>query len=249
MTQENSSKEGASYPQPDMLSSLKEFIKILDSTTRLNLLQALFVYRNVNLSQLSQLLKVSKSTVLHHLKKFEELNLVTHVEVKAKFGALPTKVYQFNVEIFDTITRKFDSFVNYHNCESMDDYLLILKGKQLFFTMIAQLFQKSVQYLTDHESKIKGSDQNAQNELFEEMKKNNIWFNIDYLTNSRKDYLMEEIINGHIPIRTPDHVETMEEVQEIHPFLAFHVVLPIPSILKFNPKSKTTPKKKGKTKT
>ncbi len=131
------------------------------------------------------------------------------------------------------ITQKFDSFVNFHNCESMDDYLLILKGKQLFFSMIAQLFEKSVQYLTDNESKIKNSDREAQNKLFDDMKKDNIWFNIDYLTKSRKDYLMEETKNGHIPIRTPDHVETIEEIREIHPYLAFHVLLPIPPILNF----------------
>ncbi len=78
MTHENSSSEGGSNPQADMLNSLKEFIGILDSTTKFNLLQALFVYRNLDLTQLSKLLEVSKSTVFHHLKKFEELNLVTH---------------------------------------------------------------------------------------------------------------------------------------------------------------------------
>ena len=196
MTQENSTKDDISNPQVELLNSLKEFLRILDSTTRLNLLQALFVYRNLNLTQLSQLLEVSKSTVLHHLKKFEELNLVTHTQVKAKFGALPTKIYQFNVELFNMITQKFDYFVNYHNCESMDDYLLILKGKQLFFTMIVQLFEKSIQYFTENESKIKSSDLDVQKKIFDAMNKDNIWFNIDYLTKTRKDFFMKETKKG-----------------------------------------------------
>ena len=233
MTPENISNERNSNPQPDMLNSLKEFIRILDNTTRFNLLQALFVYRNLNLSELSQLLVVSKSTVLHHLKKFEELNLITHTEVKAKFGALPTKVYQFNVVLFDMITHKFDSFVNFHKCETLEDYKLVLKGKQLFFEMISQLFEKLVQYLTEYENKLTNSDENKLKNVFSLMKKNNTWFNIDYLTKKRKDYLMQETKNGQIPIRMPDHVETHNEMEEKHPYLAFHVVMPIPPILKF----------------
>ncbi len=244
MTKENSSIEGVSNPQADMLNALKEFIRILDSTTRFNLLQALFVYRNLNLSQLSQLLEVSKSTVLHHLKKFEELNLVTHTEVKAKFGALPTKVYQFNVAMFDMITHKFDSFVNFHKCDTIEDYKLVLKGKQLFFTMISQIFEKLVQNLTDYENKMKSTDENTLESLFSLMKKNNTWFNIDYLTNERKKYVMEETKNGHIPIRMPDHVETPSEMREIHPYLAFHVVMPIPPILNFNDHTEKKKRKK-----
>jgi DNA-binding transcriptional ArsR family regulator len=238
MTQEKSSVDDSTDndDKNNLLYSLKEFIKILDSQTRLNLLQALFVYRSLNLTQLSQILEVSKSTVLHHLKKFEELDLVTNTKVKAKFGSLPTKIYQFNVEIFDTITRKFDYFINFHNCENREDYLTILRGKQLFFTMIGQIFEKTVQYLTNYEQKIKESDAQTQDELFSLMNKNNIWFNIDYLTKNRREFVMEETKNGNIPIRTPDHVESPEEAVETHPFLAFHVLLPIPPILNFNQK-------------
>jgi DNA-binding transcriptional ArsR family regulator len=248
MSQDAPSDESGPNPQTLMFNSFKEFIRILDSTTKYNLLQALFVYRKLNLTQLSKLLEVSKSTVLHHLRKFEELKLVTYTEVKAKFGALPTKIYQFNVELFDIITQKFDSLVNFHNCESMDDFLLVLKGKQLFLSMINQLFEKSVQYLTEYEAKIKDSDEKTQTALFEAMKKNNMWLNIDYVTNSKKMELMEETKKGNISIRTPDHTETDEEKDEIHPYLAFHVVLPIPPILKFNHESGSLLKGKKNTK-
>ena len=61
-------------------------------------------------------------------------------------------------------------------------------------------------------------------------------------------YLMEETKNGHIPIRTPDHVESIDEIQEIHPYLAFHVVLPIPPILKFNHQNEFSLNKRKNTK-
>ena len=76
MNQKNSTHEDnaeMNITREDLLTRTKELIQILDSPTRFNLLQALFVYRRLNLSQLSHFLEVSKSTVLHHLKKFESV--------------------------------------------------------------------------------------------------------------------------------------------------------------------------------
>lgn len=218
----------------ELLEKTKELIQILDSSTRFNLLQALFVYRKLNLSQLSKFLEVSKSTVLHHLKKFEDLNLVTFTEVKAKHGSLPTKIYHFNVAIFDMITQQFDYFINIQNYENFDDFLFTLKAKQLFFAMIAQLFEKTVEFYSKYEEKIKKSPDVPAEDRIDLIKKNHIWFNIDYLTQTRKEKMMTEAQQGKISIRVPDQVETSEEMSEIHPYLAFHVVLPIPAILGLN---------------
>jgi hypothetical protein len=196
-------------------------------------LQALFVYRKLNLSQLSDLLEVSKSTVLHHLKKFEDLDLVAHDEIKAKFGALPTKIYRFNVEIFDTITREFDYVVNFQNFENIGEFFFTLKAKQLFFSMIAQIFEKTVNFFERYGEKIKDSMQNSPEDLMALIKKMDVWFNIDYLTQPRKDFVMKRSKEGIIPIRVPEQTETPEETGEIHPYLFFHVLLPIPAILNF----------------
>ena len=138
-----------------MFKSLKEFLLILDSPTRFDLLQALFVYRRLSLGQLSKLLRLSKPTVLHHLKKFEEFDFIQNTEIKAKHGPLPTKVYQFNEEIFNELTRPLNYFINLQSAENPEEFLLSIKSKQLFFTMIANIFHKTQDFYAEYEHEFK----------------------------------------------------------------------------------------------
>ncbi len=68
-------------------------LELMFSNTRLRMVLLLLIHRRLSLSKLSTLLGRSKSTVSHHLKKLDDLNILKVSRRDAR-GSIDAKVYE-----------------------------------------------------------------------------------------------------------------------------------------------------------
>ncbi len=129
-----SSEKKVFQPSQQELIRYYEWGKIVQNDTRLAILMYLRMNRQLSFSQLTQLLKKSKSTVHHHLQILIRGGIVQEVETSLVRDQFDPKYYE--------LTPRPRSFFSFHNIHELP----IEKQKEAFLTS-TKIHQNSIFYL------------------------------------------------------------------------------------------------------
>lgn len=117
---DNSIKRSDHQEMKDKTKQLIELIKLISNKTRLRLILLLLINQKISLSKLSVLLNRTKGTVLHHVKKLDNLGFIKTTRRKPLRGYIDANIYEL-----------VPSFYDFFNILSINDENLKNMGKKM----------------------------------------------------------------------------------------------------------------------
>ncbi|MBD3254191.1 MAG: ArsR family transcriptional regulator, partial [Candidatus Lokiarchaeota archaeon] len=201
--------------------------------TRLRLILILLIFRKLSLTKLSNLLSRTKAAVSRHLKKFDNLDLITITRRKAR-GSIDAKVYELNSKFMDFLSLNSKYFMMFVDKLGIDALKYGVKNDKLLFDFLKNIFEQIILYYDTIEDHIRTSKSKTPNNLKGFDMKSLIDYEIWLISDNQKkkyDNLLSEFKKKVTKMLSEDQ-DT--DSYEARPYLIFHTKIPIKGIAKFD---------------
>ena len=200
-----------------------ETLKLMESLTRLRIILALLIFRRLSLTELSNLLGRVKSTLTHHIKKLEHLEIIKSTRKEAR-GSIDAKVYELIPGFLERI--HIDSDKN-----RLDLSNEIIQNDLQFFKIIKVLYDQAILYYeaVSKQKKTK-SFKDFRQDHFKSPIIYKYWFLSDEARAKYED-LMEEFDNRLKEIIAEDNLKNSEAIR---PFLLLLTFFPLQQIIEYD---------------
>ena len=200
-----------------------ETLKLMESLTRLRIILALLIFRRLSLTELSNLLGRVKSTLTHHIKKLEHLEIIKSTRKEAR-GSIDAKVYELIPGFLERI--HIDSDKN-----RLDLSNEIIQNDLQFFKIIKVLYDQAILYYeaVSKQKKTK-SFKDFRQDHFKSPIIYKYWFLSDEARAKYED-LMEEFDNRLKKVIAEDNLKNSEAIR---PFLLLLTFFPLQQIIEYD---------------
>jgi DNA-binding transcriptional ArsR family regulator len=211
--------------------------KVINSKHILRIILLLFIYKKLSLSQLSKIFERTKATMIHHLKKMEELELINIMKVGAR-GPIDANVYELKPELYEILNNK-EFFIKKLEGNKFREIIQfnIIKYK-IIFDFLKGIIEEANQFYNDFYDFKTESLQNSSQKLKDFFKKNTINFNMVFLTKEGfKSY--EEIKNRYLTqLRELSEKERKQKKNSANPNIILYMDFQLKEIVEYDKKKK-----------
>ena len=210
-------------PTDKELNQRIETLKLMESLTRLRIILALLIFRRLSLTELSNLLGRVKSTLTHHIKKLEHLEIIKSTRKEAR-GSIDAKVYELIPGFLERI--HIDSDKN-----RLDLSNEIIQNDLQFFKVIKVIFEQAILY---YEAVSKQKKTKSFKDFSQDHFKSPISYKYWFLSDEAKikyEDLMEEFDNRLKKVIAEDNLKNPEAIR---PFLLLHTFFPLRQIIEYD---------------
>lgn len=210
-----------------------EIFKTLNSKPRLQALLYLFIYRKLNLSELSKLLGKTKNTTVYHMKLMATQGLILESDQSIERSIKPLKNYELSADFYKTVFMDFGNLANLPESQIIGYSRNIFRWNTLLFETVRELMREIGVFSETSEKLIKSPQDALQ---FHTNPKNHIPRDLIPLSeNGYKEYL---ILYQEFKEKTLALLEKEELNETItRPYLAFNMVLPIRTLVELRRKN------------
>ena len=200
-----------------------ETLKLMEGLTRLRIILALLIFRKLSLTELSSLLGRVKSTLTHHIKKLEYLQIIKSTRKEAR-GSIDAKVYELIPGFLEHLHIDSDKI-------GTDIPNEIILSDLQFFKIIKLIYEQVILY---YEAVSKQKKTKSYKDFRQKHFKSPIMYKYWFLSdNARIKYekLMDEFDNQLKEIIKDDNLKNPEVVR---PYLVFHTFFPLKQIIEYD---------------
>jgi DNA-binding transcriptional ArsR family regulator len=217
----------------DELKKQIEFMKLLSSVPRLRIMLLLLIFRKLSLAQLSKLLRRTKATITHHIKKFETSEIIKISRKEAR-GPIDAIFYELDPNFFNLVELSFDKFQSLNQNESRELlHYVLLRDKWTFevfrniLNFVNQFYQEiDERFLTNNSDFIK----QTKDFYFKSPVDYDVWF----LTEDEKKLYDKEVIQFKERISKIIDNGTKNEKLDVRPYCILNLVLPVKKLSEFD---------------
>ncbi|UYP47398.1 hypothetical protein NEF87_003683 [Candidatus Lokiarchaeum ossiferum] len=215
-----------------------EIFKTLNSKPRLQALLYLFIYRKLNLTELSKFLGKTKNTTVYHMKLMANQGLILESDQIIEGSIKPLKNYELSADFYKTVFMDFGDLANLPESQIIGYSRNIFRWNTLLFETVRELMREISLFSETSEKSIKSSQDALQ---FHTNPSNHIPRDLIPLSeNGYKEYMK---LYQDFKEKTLALIEKEELKENIaRPYLAFNMVLPIKTLVEL----RHTKGKKGK---
>jgi len=215
-----------------------EFLKLISNTTRFRLLLLLLIFEKLSLSKLSLLVKRTKGTVLHHLKKFENLGFIKITKKEARRGYIDANIYELIPEFFDFFEKLS---LNYDNIETLQlnkqidilNYTII--KDILVFKVVRNIFKQVASFYKGFDYVNSISDLESFKNYIDFYLKNRIEYDILFLTRKEFKLYQEEVAKFKNQIRKIFKENKKSDIETERPYFVLNTFFPLKEITEYDP--------------
>ncbi len=210
-----------------------EVLRLMESLTRLRIILSLIIFRKVSLTKLSQLLGRAKSTITHHIKKLENLGIISSTRKEAR-GSIDAKVYELIPNFLEKLNLETEEIILSKQSKYKEDINDAILNDILFFKIIKILFEQAILYynaIIDKSMKAKPKIfKNFQDIHFK------IPINYDYWFLSEKGRESYEEWNKKYKkeLETIIHEDNLKNKEAIRPYLILNTFFPLLQIIEYD---------------
>jgi len=198
-------------------------LKLMESLTRLRIILALLIFRKLSLSELSTLLGRVKSTLTHHIKMLEHLEIIKSTRKEAR-GSIDAKVYELIPGFLESLPIDSKKI-------GLDLSNEIILNDLQFFKVIKVIYEQVILYYeaVSKQKKTK-TFKDFQQDHFKSPISYKYWFLSD---DARVKYenLIEEFDNRLKILITEDNLKNREAIR---PFLVLRTFFPLKQIIEYD---------------
>ncbi|MFX1569315.1 MAG: ArsR family transcriptional regulator [Promethearchaeota archaeon] len=200
-----------------------ETLKLMESLTRLRLILALLIFRKLSLTELSNLLGRVKSTLTHHIKKLEQLQIIKSTRKEAR-GSIDAKVYELIPGFLERLHIDSDKI-------GLDLSNEIILNDLQFFKVIKVMYEQVILYYeaVSKQKKTK-SFKDFRQDHFKSPISYNYWF-LSENAHIKYEKLVDEFGNRLKKIIAEDNLKNPEAIR---PFLVLHTFFPLKQIIEYD---------------
>jgi DNA-binding transcriptional ArsR family regulator len=212
-------------------------MKLMSSLTRFRILLLLLIYPKLSLSEFSNLLGRTKSTVHHHLKKFENLEILS-TSRKPVPSYIDAKIYELKPDFLKIINLKFEDFKTFSEKEKKTILPYILSKDIEIFEVIKNLFEQVVLlYKTIDKAGI-NNDQNSSKEYSNFYLRSPIKYDIWFLNKEEFELYNECILDFKNKLNKMHKEDINQNKNDRKPFLILNSIFPMEKLLKYDSETK-----------
>jgi hypothetical protein len=200
-----------------------EILKLMESLTLLRIILALLIFRKLSLTELSALLGRVKSTLTHHIKKLELLQVIKSTRKEAR-GSIDAKVYELIPGFLERL--HIDS-----NRLGLDLSSEMILNDLQFFKIIKIIYEQIILY---YEAVSKQKKTKSFKDFRQDHFKSSISYKYWFLSDDARvkyEKLMEEFDNRLKKVITEDNLKNPEAIR---PFLVLHTFFPLKQIIEYD---------------
>ncbi|MEJ2293979.1 MAG: helix-turn-helix domain-containing protein [Candidatus Lokiarchaeota archaeon] len=206
-----------------------EVLKLMDNITRLRIILSILIFKKISLTNLSELLGRAKSTITHHIKKLESLEVIKSTRKEAR-GSIDAKVYELIPGFLQNNSFGFQSVKG----EIDNSFIKTVSSDLLFIKVIKLLYEQVISYYEAISNKIVKSKPKSfkdfQNSHFK------LPINYDFWFLSEKTYKEYKVLyeKYRIELKKIISKENLENKDSIRPFLIINTFIPLLQIIEYD---------------
>ncbi len=143
----------------DRSANLKEkilfnihFYHLLEDPTRMRLVLLLFLYSRLSLTQISELIHLTKPAVTHQLKKFIDIGLITISKYPVQ-GSITANYYELVPDFFEKTDIKPDPRIKMTSDQAKEIEILQFRGVKELYKLASNIFMHFFEFYTNLEEK------------------------------------------------------------------------------------------------
>lgn len=225
------------YKQKENLSLNIEIMKLMSSLTRFRIILLLLIYPEISLSEFSKLLGRTKSTILHHLKKFENLGIVK-TRRKSVPSYIDAKIYKLKPDLLKIINLKIEDFKTLSDKEKQTILPYILTKDIKIFEVIKILFEQVILLYKTIDKVGINNDQNSSEDFSSFYLKNPIGYDIWFLTDEEYEMYNKSILDFKAKL-DKGLLGINKHGKEVRkPFMILNSIFPMEKLLKYDSETK-----------
>lgn len=241
MSAKESEKENKPEEEKEHAKEVNPMIDILSDGTNFEIILALFMNRELKLTELDTYTSTSRSTVHRHLQDLLEKNIILETKEIQERGGIPAKYFGLNIEKFMAMGQvSLDDIQNMPEAKRVALYLQMQKSYETLTNFLIRILSKASDYLQnlnprdpekfEAEYDIKSPPFFLALNLQSEAQKN---LYLQRLQEFSRD-LNQELIEKKL-------VDPKDPLGQKSDFLIFNGLIPIRDILLNSPKKKNEP--------
>ncbi len=221
----------------DKIKHRIKVLELINNPTRFRLTFLLLIFRKLSLSKLNFLLGRNKSTISHHLKKFDDLGLIKTTRKKVR-GSIKAKIYELIPDFFKMIMLNFEDLKTFRQKITKEFLHYAIQKDREVFEMIKIIFENARLFYKGIDDINANPEDNFIREAYDFYLKNHINYDIWFLTeNGQKSY--EKLIKKFkAQIEEIIIQDNMCDNDITRPYLILHAFFPIKEITEYDPKTK-----------
>lgn len=214
-----------------------EIIKLLNKPTRYRLIFLLLIYPKLSLTELSKHLGKTKSTIIHHLKKFEKFNIFK-TSRKPVPSYIDAKIYRLIPDFLKILKFNTTDFNQFSNPEKKNLLPSMLLKDIWVFELIRKMLEQSILlYKAIGETNFE-SETDTSTELIEFYLKNPIKYDIWTLTKEELESYEKLVEEFKIKLNNDIHETNVTKKNIERPYLVFHGFFPMNDLIKYDAETK-----------
>ncbi len=212
-------------------------MKLMSSLTRFRILLLLLIYPKLSLSEFSNLLGRTKSTIHHHLKKFENLDILS-TSRKPVPSYIDAKIYALKPDFLKILNLKFEDFKKFSAKEKQTILPYVLSKDIEIFEVIKNLFEQVVLlYKTIDKAGIT-SDQKSSNEYSNFYMSSPIKYDIWFLNKEELELFNDSLLDFKNKLNKMHKEDNKQNKNDRKPFLILNSIFPMEKLLKYDSDTK-----------
>jgi len=128
------------------------FFKLLEDPTRMRIILLLYQYSRLSLTQMSELIHLTKPAVSHQLKKFIEIGIIQMTKHPVQ-GSITANYYELVPDYFERTDFKLDPTVLIPTGMAKEVEILQIRGNKELYRLTRDIFSHFVKFYTKLEEK------------------------------------------------------------------------------------------------
>ena len=212
-------------------------MKLMSSLTRFRILLLLLIYPKISLSEFSKLLGRTKSTIYHHLKKFDDLGILK-TSRKSVPSYIDAKIYKLKPDFLKIINLKIEDFKSLSEKEKPAILTYILSKDIKTFEVVKTLFEQVILLYKTIDKVVVNKDQISSDDYSSFYLKNPIKYDIWFLTDEEFELYNECILDFKTKLNSRLKENNEHPKGIIKPFLVLNSIFPIEKLLKYDSDTK-----------